>query len=376
MAKGNPFLGTVRGSFGDITLKGYRGKQVITRKAANPKNPRTSKQTYQRMFFATVSKARTAMSDIINHSFEQIPHGIDSLAYFTKRNIALIRDAAQFDYSKQAWVNPGMNFAIPKATSFQANPYRISEGSLSVMQPSPAPSQNVEAWGREDASFYKKVLPLFGTLTGSQITMTELYYGLMSKYDISVGDYVTALIVTGKQDAVAPYPLMFKFVRFKMCKVMIDDSEGGNLVEYYSMFPSNINGKNFEFPDILYEHEGVQPVQNMLKTDTKEYGKWTTFLDLGDPDLINLTVSTGKDDLDIVEPALVKPDEQIVAFAWIHSRPGTDGEILTSTQDLILADPTGQRIPFNLDLETAFDLWTKHGKAIGDSKYILEGGDI
>lgn len=378
MAKGNPFLGNVSGSFGDITLSTYRGKTVIKRKTA-PRNPRTPKQIYQRMFFATISKSRTALKPIIDHSFEQIPHGVDSLNYFTKRNIALMREGTVFDYAKQTWVNPNMNFVAPKATSFPANPLRISEGSLIALQPAQIPQQNLPEWGFDDDNSFKHIVPLFGSIDKYTITMEELIGQVCKANDIEYGDFLTLVLFTSQIDAIAPFSCSMKFVRFKLCKCLLttSDEDSGETYteEIHSLIPSNINGVNYEIPDVIYNDAGVMLVQNENKTDTKNYGKWTPYIDLSDPDCFEMGVDFGKGEILIHGGGLIPTDHQLIACAWIHSRPNQE-DILTSTQDMILSDPSGERIPFNLDMQTAFDLWTKQAKAIGEPKFLLEGGDV
>ena len=200
MAKGNPFLGTVSGSFGDLTLKNYRGKQVLTRKSTKPRNPRTSKQIYQRMFFATVGKARAALKNIIDHSFEQVPHGVDSLNFFQKRNIALLREGTVYDYAKQSWVNPTMSFVAPKSTTFSVNPYRISEGSLAHLSAvKPFLPEKIEGVDYANTYNFEACVPWisndFETREGYRDTVSYQLEDLGFKK----GDFLTLVFVSTKK---------------------------------------------------------------------------------------------------------------------------------------------------------------------------------
>lgn len=376
MAKGNPFLGTVSGSFGDLTLKNVRGKLVLSRKSTKPHNPRTSKQIYQRMFFATVAKARVALKNIVDHSFENIPHGIDSLSYFQKRNIAVLRDNAVYDYAKQAWISPNMNFVAPKSNVMAPNPFRISEGSLGVLTPSNILIANPSSWSSSDETMYKRCVPLWGRVVSNTETQDELFHHLLDQIDIFVGDYLTLVMLTKKVDDVAPYACKVKFVRYKVCVNRRSTGEEDPLYEeQIAAVPSNINGVNYEIPDVVIDFDFPGLIQNDNKTQTMEYGKWTPYVNFEDPDTFECSIEYPGGAIEIHGGNLIPESEELVACAWIHSRPDDDN-ILASTQDLILADPTGERIPFSLGLEAAFDLWTKQGKAIGDARYLLEGGDV
>lgn len=56
MAKGNLFLGSARGSVGDVTFSVNKGNQVTKRRNRQPNNPRTFSQMKQRARFAYLSK--------------------------------------------------------------------------------------------------------------------------------------------------------------------------------------------------------------------------------------------------------------------------------------------------------------------------------
>lgn len=378
MAKGNPFLGTVSGSFGDITLSTYRGKTVIKRKTA-PRNPRTPKQIYQRMFFATISKSRTALKPIIDHSFEQIPHGVDSLNYFTKRNIALMREGTVYDYAKQTWVNPNMNFVAPKATSFPANPLRISEGSFNstkMVEPF-----LVDLPQDKDFDFVtpETCVPWIDKNTDYDSERETSMESAIRKYEIEVGDFLTLLVLTAKKDDLSPssaFPIFPHYIRYKCVGLPI--TRDGEEFIFHLFLATNVDGKNWEVPNLI---DGTPNSSLNLVSSIDE----TAVVKLPYISLIDsqnfegsfiLKRGDGTVEYDSSFSPIVDETDVVVAATWIHSRSGEDGKILTSAQDLVLADPEGKRIPFNLDMETAFDLWTKASKPIGESQYLLEGGDV
>lgn len=127
MAKGNMLLGMARGSVGDLTFARSNGQQVARARNRNPKNPRTMAQAIQRMVMATVSGARGMMREIVDHSFEGVKYGLDSLSLFSKLNMAQLRSVAIQD------INGGEelgNFQFKGSSLPQINNYIVSKGSL------------------------------------------------------------------------------------------------------------------------------------------------------------------------------------------------------------------------------------------------------
>ena len=210
MAKGNIILGSLRGSVGDMTFSRVQGKQIVKGKATTVRNPRTSKQTYQRMFFSTIAKAQSAMKQIIDHSFETVQHGQKSLQYFSQRNIALARQAARFDTVFQTWVAPSWSYVTPRWTSFAANKYRISEGSLpdAMMdapdfiinnwpQPAGGGEYNINSRFNPRTSF-----PFFCNFSVAPWRTYEMLEGAIEQVNAKPGDYMTICLITAKQDDV------------------------------------------------------------------------------------------------------------------------------------------------------------------------------
>lgn len=362
MAKGNPFLGTVRGSFGDITLSTYRGKQIVKRKAQQ-KASRTAKQLYQRMFFATITKAKGVMKAIIDHSFENVAHGLDSVNYFTSRNIALMREATTYDYAKQAWVNTSMQFVAPKSTSMAPNPYRVSEGTLIT-----CPIEGSFIFDVEVEGVLPEVcVPLPFIDTDASTALYAFSEDIYNRGDFQVGDYLTLVFLSSPKNLGSSiFNYSFHFVRFKFCQLVQNDSFIANV-----LLATNVDGVQWELPNIVNRIPDSQLDGIFVDSDTQYY---IPYLDLSGLIYGSFGLAGSIVDYEKSFGPILDSNDIVIAATWIHSRP--DGDIIrTSTQDLILADPTGERIPFNLDIETAFDLWQKEVKPIGDSKYILEGGD-
>lgn len=389
MAKGNALLGTLRGSTGDVTFRVSNGRQVMSKRARVVRNPKTSKQTYQRMFFATIAKAQSAMKKIVDHSFENVEHGAKSLRYFTSKNIALMRQNAKFDYNLQAWVSPGMSFVPPRTVGATFNKYRVSEGSLSP--------NNVMAFVKNATnspdSFVPAVnMPPFtdnmGSITegpdintlAAQVSVVD---EMLRNEGCVPGDYLTAVFMSAKKNDINEagagvfYPCQFHYVRFKVVTIGAANpaapSTGLDEGSLY-LLPSNVDGKIFEFPKVL-------PNVQALELSTI-YPVWRGESGYFMPNVVSMagvydfTIPlNGAENAEFsVELPLSSEDDQILCATWIHSRP--DGEkILCSTQDMVLYDPTGDVFDFNLGMMDAFDLWNQGVVAVGNSEYILEGGN-
>lgn len=389
MAKGNALLGTLRGSTGDVTFRVSNGRQVMSKRARVVRNPKTSKQTYQRMFFATIAKAQSAMKKIVDHSFENVEHGAKSLRYFTTKNIALMRQNAKFDYNLQAWVSPGMSFVPPRTVGATFNKYRVSEGSLSP--------NNVLPWYKgadvkypldsmEAATFAPAFTDNLGIISTDNKdlrnrALTSLFDEMLRNEGCVPGDYMTFVFMSAKVNDINAagagvfYPCQFHYVRFKVVTFgagPVGDDYAPIEGKYY-LIPSNIDGSVYEFPNVLLNNSTlILPHLYPTMRDDTGYHTLHQIAMVGD---YQLSFGENEDSAVnyIFRMPLIDGDDQILCGTWIHSRP-TDEKLLCSTQDMLLFDPTGDAFDFNLGMMDAIDLWNQGGVAVGNSAYILEGG--
>lgn len=86
----------IRGRIGsDVYSIGKNGKgekqQVVRSLAETVANPRTAAQMAGRMYMSTVMQAVSALSPIIDHSFDGLPKGQPSISEFVRQNYALIK---------------------------------------------------------------------------------------------------------------------------------------------------------------------------------------------------------------------------------------------------------------------------------------------
>lgn len=121
----------IRGRIGsDVYSVGKDGagkrQQVVRSLAVQVANPRTSSQMFGRMIMTTVMQAVSAMSGIIDHSFDGVAKGQPSISEFIRRNYALIKaDAIAHPAS-------GNHFGLNKyqEKGIKVGAYQISEGAL------------------------------------------------------------------------------------------------------------------------------------------------------------------------------------------------------------------------------------------------------
>lgn len=66
-------------------------QQVVRSLAEQVKNPQTVAQMRGRMIMSTVMQAVSGLSQIIDHSFDNVPNGQPSISEFIRRNYALIK---------------------------------------------------------------------------------------------------------------------------------------------------------------------------------------------------------------------------------------------------------------------------------------------
>lgn len=123
MAKGNMFLGMARGKVGSVVFSRLNGKQVIRAKADTVANPKTFDQRVQRAIFATATRASKFLSSVVDHSWDGIKDGQDSVRCFSKLNLTLLRSLYERGDIRLNLNSKGVNEIMP-------NPYQLTSGPL------------------------------------------------------------------------------------------------------------------------------------------------------------------------------------------------------------------------------------------------------
>ena len=127
MAKGNMFLGQAKGKVGSVVFSRAFGQQISRTKPSSVKNPKTRAQNAQRAILATVAKAASIMTPIVDHSFAGVAYGAESVRHFRKINLNQLR-ALYLDGDPTGYK------LTPKGGSVVPNSYIVSQGNLPAFQ--------------------------------------------------------------------------------------------------------------------------------------------------------------------------------------------------------------------------------------------------
>ena len=117
MAKSKSFFGLRSGSTKSLTFQVYRGQQITKDRVTKVANPRSTLQMEQRSKLPIVAAARSALKGLVDHSWEGVPYGEQSLRTFSSKNLSA---GALKVYS----------YASPDAPSPGIAEFQVSQGSL------------------------------------------------------------------------------------------------------------------------------------------------------------------------------------------------------------------------------------------------------
>ena len=173
MSKGNMLLGFARGKVGSLVFSRSNGQQVTRAKADVVANPQTEAQTIQRIFLNTCAQAYSNMGAIVDHSFEGVKKGQDSMSFFMKSNLNAIRTrVAQLiadGYTKEEI----FEFSPLGSNFFAPNAYLISKGKLPAVAVVDA-AADAEMKFALSANTYEGVINDYGLQRGDQLTFCLL----------------------------------------------------------------------------------------------------------------------------------------------------------------------------------------------------------
>lgn len=116
MAKSKSFFGLRTGSTKSLTFQVYRGQQITKDRVARVSNPRSEAQMMQRAIIPIVAASRAALKGLVDHSFEGVAYGDQSLKMFSSLNLkAGALNVASF--SPNGYSNPGFaNLIVSRGT--------------------------------------------------------------------------------------------------------------------------------------------------------------------------------------------------------------------------------------------------------------------
>lgn len=165
----------IRGKIGaDVYSIGKDGKgkrqQVVRSLAEQVSNPQTEAQMKGRMIMSTVMQAVSALSPMIDHSFDNVPNGQPSISEFISRNYNLVKaDVAAHPASGNSF---GLNQYQEKGAKI--GPWVISKGDVQV-----------------PSSLGLAVAFDAGTLTITKSSGDDTAGEIRAKIGLPAGDYMT-----------------------------------------------------------------------------------------------------------------------------------------------------------------------------------------
>lgn len=116
MAKSKSFFGLRTGSTKSLTFQVYRGQQVTKDRVYRVSNPRTESQMVQRALIPIVAASRAALKGLVDHSFEGVAYGDQSLKMFSSLNLKA-GAVTVASYSPNGYSNPGFaNLIVSRGT--------------------------------------------------------------------------------------------------------------------------------------------------------------------------------------------------------------------------------------------------------------------
>ena len=116
MAKSKSFFGLRSGSTKSLTFSVNRGQQITKDRVYRVANPRSEAQMKQRAIVPIVAASRAALKGLVDHSFEGVKYGNDSLKKFSELNLR--SGALKVEsYAPNGYSNPGFaSLVVSKGT--------------------------------------------------------------------------------------------------------------------------------------------------------------------------------------------------------------------------------------------------------------------
>ena len=174
MSKGNMLLGHARGKVGSLVFSRADGKQIVRSRAEVVKNPRTQSQMIQRIMLNTIAQAYSSMKDIVDHSFQGLSEGQQSMSYFMQRNLNNLRTKVAAEIAAGKSLSEIFDFSPLKSNKMAVNGYEIAKGTL------PEITVGFDAESNHGISIvsmkntYEGVAGYYGLKRGDQLTFVQL----------------------------------------------------------------------------------------------------------------------------------------------------------------------------------------------------------
>ena len=227
MAKVGFWLSGSEGKLAGATM--YKDKssgETIIREVVTPSNPKTERQTIQRIVMHTVANAYSFFKELCDHSFEGMAQGRDTMGFFIKNNVQVCRDAIARMQSQGVLFYEMYNFLPLGRRGFVANQYQIAMGSL------PAVGCSLEV----------DVADAFMLGVGAA---DNTYEAVINKLGLQRGDQLTFIVVVEKRDV----------KQLKFARVILDPTNPDTHLQAPLSTPF-IVGTAINYPSVRNENGG------------------------------------------------------------------------------------------------------------------------
>ena len=343
MARSKSFFGLRTGSTKSLTFQVYRGQQITKDRVTSVTNPRTTLQMEQRSKLPLVAAARSALKGLVDHSWEGVPYGEQSLRTFSSKNLSA---GALKVYS----------YSSPDAPSPGIAEYQVSQGSLRGF--TPMGTDGGVFWHLAADLEEKPIVPAMPAGTKGSTVLYHLMSFLAEKKvdELRAGQQLTFLIIN------VPYYKTLNYVggsntgtydvpvtRFDVARLIMPDISKITDIDTY-------HDDNDEF-ELVSEITGEGAFGfHLQRKDGFRISFWSDTLGLN----ITCSFRNGNDDLNITAASALIVSE-LVNGVWKRS-----------TSNLMVAHPDKNQ---HVKKVFTFDQWASlyAPKQIVSSKYLNNG---
>lgn len=224
-------LGMARKKIGDVVFYRANGEQISRARNRAPKNPRSEKQSVQRMVLATASKTLAALAGLLDHSFEGVQVGIKSRQHAQRLLMEGYRGYAAAIINSGAVEDDRVIFAIkgaPIAAIYQGMPLSRGRLSMNTFAINDDPSDPDAATGR---------ISLAAALSSDAITTQSAYAAELAKLGLEPGDQLSVVGYFQNNDNIvasfeSPYGIaenvadMYRYARITFASELPDGFSG------------------------------------------------------------------------------------------------------------------------------------------------------
>lgn len=170
MAKVGFWLKGSKGKLAGATMYKQNGETVM-REVVTPSNPKTTAQLVQRIVMHTIMGSYSLMKEIVDHSFEGVKKGQDTMAYFMKQNVQFCREKIATMQQAGSSAYQMYNFSPLGVKGFTPNQYQVAMGSLPPINCNIMDDTEQLAYiSGFSANTYEDVIAKLGLRRGDQLT--------------------------------------------------------------------------------------------------------------------------------------------------------------------------------------------------------------